>query len=285
MDRDCDLWIESEGKLTKENQAYDAWIRATSFGKGRSSVLKVPGFYAAKKAQKKQDVSGESVVEPMVVQANDQTPVAELMQIEEGGTFQGVLNAKHMVSGGEDLNSDVAVMESRESGKSFEDRLGEIDKELARFDKKSGMTEGVSIEGKYEGNKEASTAGRAEFILGSVESVEAKVVEEMVTTHAREEEGNLESVPLTQSALCDISNVIGSRKSSARVEKVKRIRKKDCARLVENIIPGVVKKNAKRLASEGDHSELPNKKRLVSYSGQELDYLMVEVVVQLRQQQ
>ena len=190
------------------------------------------------------------------------------------------------MSGGEDLNSNVAVTESRVSGKSFEDRLGEIDKELARFDKKSGVTEGVSIEGKYEENKEASTAGRAEFIQGAVESVGTKVVEEMVTT--REEEGNLVSVPITQSALCDISNVIGSRKSSARVEKVKRIRKKDSARLVENVengIPRVVKKNAKRLASEGDHSELPNKKSLVSYSGQEHDYLMVEAVVQPRQQQ
>uniref|UniRef100_A0A7N2LGK0 Zinc knuckle CX2CX4HX4C domain-containing protein n=1 Tax=Quercus lobata TaxID=97700 RepID=A0A7N2LGK0_QUELO len=191
VDRDWDLWIESEGKLTKENQAYGAWIRATSFGKGRSSVLKVPGFYAAKKAQKKQDVSGESGVELMVVQANDQPPVAELVQTEEGGTFQGALNVKHMVSGGEDLNSDVAMMVSRVSWKSFEDRLGEIDKELARFDKESGVTEGVSIEGKYEGNKEASTVGRAEFIQGAVESVEAKVAEKMVTIHAREEEGNL----------------------------------------------------------------------------------------------
>ena len=69
------------------------------------------------------------------------------------------------------------------------------------------------------------------------------------------------------------------------MEKVKRIRKKDSARLVENVIPGVVKKNAKRLTSEGDHSELPNKKRLVSYSSQEHDYLMVEAVVQPCQQQ
>ena len=88
------------------------------------------------------------------------------------------------------------------------------------------MTEGASIKGKYEGNKEVIIAGRAEFIQGAMESVEVKVLEEMVTTHAREEEGNLVSVPITQSALCDISNVIGSRKSSARVEKVKRIRKK-----------------------------------------------------------
>ena len=119
VDRDCDLWIESEGKLTKQNQAYGAWICATSFGKGRSSVLKVLGFYAAKKAQKKQVVIDESVVMPMVVQADDQPPMAVLVQIEEGGTFQGALNVKPIVLGGEDLNSDVAVMESRDSGKSL----------------------------------------------------------------------------------------------------------------------------------------------------------------------
>ena len=53
-DRDCDLWVESEGSLTKESQAYGAWIRAPPFAKGRNSVVKVPGFYVAKKAQQKQ---------------------------------------------------------------------------------------------------------------------------------------------------------------------------------------------------------------------------------------
>ena len=69
------------------------------------------------------------------------------------------------------------------------------------------------------------------------------------------------------------------------MEKVKRIRKKDHARLVENVIPRVVKKNSKRLASEGDHSELPSKKRLVSCFGQEYNILMVEVMEQPCQQQ
>ena len=50
VDSDCDLWIESEGKLTKETQAYGAWIRATSFGKGKSSVLKVPGLLCCKES-------------------------------------------------------------------------------------------------------------------------------------------------------------------------------------------------------------------------------------------
>lgn len=46
--------------------------------------------------------------------------------------------------------------------------------------------------------------------------------------------------------------------------------------------PGV--KNIKRLASEVDCSELPCKERPVSHSSHELSDLMVEVVVQPRQQ-
>ena len=52
VDKDCDLWIESEGNLTKESQAYRAWIHATPFVKGRNIVVKVPGFYAKKKPNK-----------------------------------------------------------------------------------------------------------------------------------------------------------------------------------------------------------------------------------------
>ena len=92
------------------------------------------------------------------------------------------------------------------------------------------------------------------------------------------------SVPITHSALCDISNVMGIINNSARVEKVKRTRKKCQARPIENVVPRGVK-NTKRLASEVDCSELPCKKRLVSHSGHELSDLMVEAVVQPRQQQ
>ena len=42
---------------------------------------------------------------------------------------------------------------------------------------------------------------------------------EMVTTQTCEKEGVLVSVPITQFALCDISNIMSSRKSSVRVEK------------------------------------------------------------------
>ena len=74
IDSDCDLWIESKGKLTKENQAYGAWIRATPYVKGKSSVLKVLGFYAAKKAQKQKVAEAENVVVLPVLLVDDFLP-------------------------------------------------------------------------------------------------------------------------------------------------------------------------------------------------------------------
>ena len=93
------------------------------------------------------------------------------------------------------------------------------------------------------------------------------------------------SVPIIQSALCDISNIMSSRKSSVKVEKAKKGEEKAHAWLVENATPRVVIKNTKILASEGDYSELPTKKISVSCFGQDQNILMVEVAKQPCQQQ
>ena len=74
------------------------------------------------------------------------------------------------------------------------------------------------------------------------------------------------------------------RKSSVGVEKAKRVRKKAHAWQVGNATPTVVTKNTKRLAFEGDFSELPNKKRLVSCFSWDQNILMVEATEQPRQQ-
>lgn len=48
-DRDCDLWIESEGTLRTEQRAFGQHLRAPLFVASRKSVITVPGYYAAKK--------------------------------------------------------------------------------------------------------------------------------------------------------------------------------------------------------------------------------------------
>nr|POE73139.1 hypothetical protein CFP56_74411 [Quercus suber] len=68
---------------------------------------------------------------------------------------------------------------------------GEIDKALARFDKGSGMTLGVTLEGKNEGNKEECTVRRAESTQKAVESKAEKLVDKKGATQSREQEGNL----------------------------------------------------------------------------------------------
>jgi len=61
VDKDCDHWIESDGTLTKDDQEYGPWICAGPTAMFRNSVVKVPGFYEARKKkapEEKQDSGG-----------------------------------------------------------------------------------------------------------------------------------------------------------------------------------------------------------------------------------
>ena len=44
-DKDCDLWIDSEGTLPVEAHQYGAWLRAPLFSQTKKSTIVVPGFY------------------------------------------------------------------------------------------------------------------------------------------------------------------------------------------------------------------------------------------------
>ena len=48
-DRDCDLWIDSEGTLKPEQREFGPNLRALPFVPARRNAITVPGFYAAKK--------------------------------------------------------------------------------------------------------------------------------------------------------------------------------------------------------------------------------------------
>ena len=48
-DRDCELWIDSEGTLTPDQREFGPYFRAPPFVAARRSVILVPGFYAEKK--------------------------------------------------------------------------------------------------------------------------------------------------------------------------------------------------------------------------------------------
>ena len=101
-----------------------------------------------------------------------------------------------VVSKTEEMISDLVVLGSRDLGEIFEERLNEIDKALARFDTVRGVTLGVNLEGKNEGNKEQRTARRVESTPKSVESNVENSADVKGTTQPRVQEENLVSVPI-----------------------------------------------------------------------------------------
>ena len=49
VDKDCAIWIESEGTLRPKDRRFGQSIRAPTFMPSRKNVLTVPGFYLVKK--------------------------------------------------------------------------------------------------------------------------------------------------------------------------------------------------------------------------------------------
>ena len=51
-DKDCELWINSEGRLIAKDRNYGAWFRAPLSNQIRKSTIVVPGFFQQKKVSK-----------------------------------------------------------------------------------------------------------------------------------------------------------------------------------------------------------------------------------------
>ena len=44
-DKDCELWLDSEGSLKVEELQYGPWLRAALISRARKNVVLVPGFF------------------------------------------------------------------------------------------------------------------------------------------------------------------------------------------------------------------------------------------------
>ena len=65
-DKDCDLWLDSEGTLYVEDRQYGAWMRASLFSPAKKATVIVPGFYANRSTSQKQTPGGSG--KPVKVQ-------------------------------------------------------------------------------------------------------------------------------------------------------------------------------------------------------------------------
>jgi len=172
-DRDCEMWIESEGTLPIETQQFGSWIRAPPFMPSRRHSISVPGFYKAKAAGLKTNPPARTSDKPPVVlrrggpspeivrpekenlnptqNHNDDPDIQEQNQVESSPSHTAVgdlfaLNTKNLGLDMRELSAEL-----------FEERIKEIDKDIARFDADTDLcSKNNSFTGK-ENNLESMT--------------------------------------------------------------------------------------------------------------------------------
>ena len=68
-DRDCEVWINSDGSLKAGDQEYGPWLRAPFTPNPKRSMVVVPGYYEIRKksfagSSQATEVSSDSLVRP-----------------------------------------------------------------------------------------------------------------------------------------------------------------------------------------------------------------------------
>ena len=81
-DRDCELWVESEGSLSHESQQFGPWLKETSFMPTRRYMVKVSGFFAGKKFEALTEKSRLAKKSPVVV-VHSGKPLLEIFRPEK----------------------------------------------------------------------------------------------------------------------------------------------------------------------------------------------------------
>ena len=135
MYKDCELWLNNEGQLKKEEQAYGSWIHASPFIKGSSPVIKVPGYYKARKKERKQANSKDQSPISVAVLGSHNYPVVVQPEVEEGADFAEGSNVRGSNPEIEERITSGRVVNSRVTSEEFEERITEIDMELNKFEK------------------------------------------------------------------------------------------------------------------------------------------------------
>ena len=149
-ERDCKLWIESEGMLPTEAQQYGAWIRAPPFVQSKRNSVSVLGFYKTKfigpttmstpkSSAKPQVVIRRGGPAPKIVRSGQGSETSN----REGIKFPDFQKANPMESSPfhtnhNDLGEINAINTDLNKGslfaELFEEKLEEIDRNLRKFD-------------------------------------------------------------------------------------------------------------------------------------------------------
>ena len=134
-DKDCDWWIESDGSLKDEDKEYGPWIRTTAATLNKKFVVRVLGFYEARK--KKQQPVGQrgGADTSRVAVGRSKLPVTvEMPQVEIEVDLAEEFNERINFGGVNSASSKIETPKPNLERDSLERNLKEIDEELRKYD-------------------------------------------------------------------------------------------------------------------------------------------------------
>ena len=168
-DKNCDLWIESKGTLSLDQQQYSSSLKAAPYSAKGKNVIFVPGFYEGRTTSVR--VSKEVNPSPALVGENSGAESSENSQSDREVTLEGrrnkfketinvetvgledtlqtdsalMLNGKsvsnvscpysNQISGENNINSEILFPKPVSSAELFEIQIKEIDEALFKFGK------------------------------------------------------------------------------------------------------------------------------------------------------
>ena len=148
-DRDCALWIESEGSLQTDSQQFGPWIKAAPFVSTRRNMVKVPGFFTSRKLNAAAATSKPAREPPVVVvRSGKDSPEILRPDKESASIFPSAniapdfqeLNMENIAHTESAAASNLGSSNLTDHGERivqaavFEEVLEDIDKDICKFD-------------------------------------------------------------------------------------------------------------------------------------------------------
>ena len=272
-DKDCDLWIDSEGTLLVEARQYGAWLRAPLFNPIRKSTVVVLGFYKQKKENLRSTTTGgpsptSTPQNPPVSQTASATPTQKVTaKFSPPIITNPVLNNDSRIS--EDFPPGFEGQNFKKGN--FTQQLQEINEELAKFDD----MEGIDINAESLPNQDSTTLlflASSEIHVPQIPILPANGI---FSSH------NLESTSVI-SPLRDISNSQTAHKQGAHLPGPKWTRVARTAPRVSEVLD-VHARDKRILHSAINHCGLQKKSKSVSQDDKENNQLLAAAGLQSRQ--
>ena len=150
-DRDCELWIDSEGTMTSDSKQFGPWLKAALFTAARKNMVVVPGFYSKKNGASSSKTHSKTTMNLPVVVVHTEGPIPEIIrpetEREEPGQPTFIIPdiqediAGHSNSGisnqptpQNSIFSNPIYEEQQVANELFEAKIQEIDRDLCKFE-------------------------------------------------------------------------------------------------------------------------------------------------------